>query len=103
MSVRSSRNFLSSAYTPGREGRNGARRLPSPCLSQAGFGRLLEEQLFEYALLERDEESALLRHEYLETVFGLRRIGRLLVGVEGAENRERALDCLGRLGEVIEG
>jgi hypothetical protein len=67
------------------------------------FGRLLEEQLFEYALLERDEESALLRHEYLETVFGLRRVGPLLVGVEGAESREHALDCLGRLEGVIEG
>lgn len=67
------------------------------------FDRLLEEQLFEYSVMERDEESALLRHEYLGTVFGLRRVGRLLVGVDGAESRERARECLGRLEEVIEG
>jgi len=67
------------------------------------FDRLIEEQLFEYSVLERDEARALLRHEYLNTVFGLQRVGRLLVGVEGAEDRERAERCLQRLDEVIEG
>jgi len=67
------------------------------------FDRLLEEQLFEYSAVERDGSSALLRHEYLGTVFGLRRIGRLLVGVEGAESAQRAREYMGRLEGVLEG
>lgn len=66
------------------------------------FDRLLEEQSFEYSVLERDAERALLRHEYLGTVFGLRRIGPLLVGVDGAESPERARESLSRLEEAIE-
>jgi hypothetical protein len=70
--------------------------------ARALFARLVEEQMYDYAVLERDDDGALLEHEYLKTVFAVRRRGRVIFGVEGAESRERALALIRPLDEVTE-
>ena len=66
-------------------------------MARSLFTKLVEEQLFDYAVLERDDEHAVLKHQYLETVFAARWHGNLIFGVEGAESRERSRDLLRRL------
>jgi hypothetical protein len=68
--------------------------------ARALFARLVEEQLYDYEELERNEDSVLLEHQFLETVFGARRRGALLFGVEGAEHSAGARALLDRLDEV---
>lgn len=64
------------------------------------FERLVEEQLYDYEVLDRDADGALLRHQYLKTLFGARRRGALLFGVDGAEDAAGARALLDRLDEV---
>jgi hypothetical protein len=66
------------------------------------FSRLVDEQAYDYAVLAREEDRAVLRHEYLETVFAVRRRGNLIFGVDGAESSESSRQMLRRLDEVTE-
>jgi hypothetical protein len=65
------------------------------------FGRLLEEQKNEYSSVAENEQGALLEHEFLKTVFGIRVRGAIVYGVDGAAGREAAEAALGRLEEGL--
>jgi hypothetical protein len=66
------------------------------------FDRLVEEQLFDYEVLEREPDRVLLEHQYLKTVFAARRKGALLFGVDGAQSADSAREHLRKLEEVTE-
>jgi hypothetical protein len=66
------------------------------------FSKLVDEQVLDYAVLERGEDRAVLQHEYLKTVFAVRQRGNLIIGVDGAESSERSHEFLRRLDEVTQ-
>jgi hypothetical protein len=66
------------------------------------FRRLLDEQSYEYEVLERETDRVYLRHRFLSTVFALARNGDVLFGVDGAEDLGRSRAALERLGEAID-
>lgn len=65
------------------------------------FAQLLEEQQFEYSLLDEAGDTATLQHEFLNTIFAVHRQGPLVYGVEGAPDRATARRLLGRLQEAV--
>jgi hypothetical protein len=67
------------------------------------FGSLVEEQAFEYELQVSEPERAVLRHEYLETIFAVSRRGDMIYGVDGAGDPEAANAALARIEEVMTG
>lgn len=67
------------------------------------FGSLVEEQSYEYELKVSEPENAVLQHEYLKTIFAVRRRGDMIYGVDGAGDPGTASAALDRLEEVISG
>lgn len=63
--------------------------------------RLVEEQSGEYEILERGEHHALLRHEFLGSFFAAGTRGRMLYGLEHAQDEATARAWIRRLEEVI--
>jgi hypothetical protein len=62
---------------------------PSAADAERLFEQLLEEQSYEYQLIERNGPQAVLRHEYLKNYFAMMHRGRFLVGVENATDPDR--------------
>lgn len=54
------------------------------------FEQLLAEQLFDYTLVERDGNDALLTHEYLKNFMTLNQSGNYVYGVENADDAAQA-------------
>jgi hypothetical protein len=69
--------------------------------AEALFGKLLEEQKWEYAVAEEEGSRVILEHEFLKTFFALGRWENFLVGVEGAASGDVARRQLARLEEVV--
>ena len=67
------------------------------------FSSLVEEQSYEYELKVSEPERAVLQHEFLNTIFAVRRQGNLIYGVDGAGDPDAASAALARLEEVISG
>ena len=67
------------------------------------FGSLVAEQAYEYDLQVNEPQHAVLRHEYLKTIFAVSRRGDLIYGVDGAGDPETAATALARLEEVMSG
>ncbi len=65
------------------------------------FQQLLEEQRGEYDPVESGSDAALLRHQFLGTLFGLRLRGRWVFGVEEATNRAKAMETLSRIDQAL--
>ena len=65
------------------------------------YSLFLEEQKYEYTVLNEEAASALLKHEFLDTVFGLVQDGRYVYGVDNAADEASAKDMLNLAGEVI--
>jgi hypothetical protein len=68
-----------------------------PDNARALFERLEREQENEYSILERESGRVLMQHEYLKSIFAMTHDGTLILGVDGAENRDRAREGLSRL------
>ena len=61
------------------------------------FDQIMEEHLYEYTLVSRDDGQAVMRHDFLETFFTLNRNGRFVFGIDGAPDEAeatRSLDAL---------
>ena len=69
----------------------------------ARFAGLVEEQAYEYELQVNEPERAVLRHEYLNTIFAVSRRGDLIYGVDGAGDPAAALAALALIEEAIPG
>ncbi len=63
----------------------------SPESASGLFQQILDEQLNEFEEVSRDGNAVVLKHEFLNTYFGLARSGPFLFGVEGAPG-EAVLD-----------
>jgi hypothetical protein len=72
-----------------------------PDNAAALFERLEQEQENEYSILEREADRVLMQHDYLKSIFAMIRDGTLILGVEGAANRDRAREGLSRLRGAI--
>ena len=57
----------------------------------------MEEHLYEYTLVSRDDGQAVMRHDFLETFFTLNRNGRLVYGIDGAPDEAHATKSLDAL------
>ncbi|MFV2071828.1 MAG: DUF6599 family protein [Thermoanaerobaculales bacterium] len=71
--------------------------------AQALFDQLLEEQAFEYEVVEADDRNALLEHRFLHTFFSLHRRGPLVFGVDGADDPGQARAGRDRLEKAVSG
>ena len=71
--------------------------------AQALFDQLLEEQAFEYEVVESDDRNALLEHRFLHTFFSLHRRGPIVFGVDGAADPGQARAGRARLEEAVTG
>ncbi len=65
------------------------------------FTQLVEEQSFEYQVLKNETAEAVFKHEYLKTIFSVRRDGRLIYGVDGAADRTEAESLMNRIRKAV--
>lgn len=69
--------------------------------AQELYALLLEEQSYEYELLQEGETQAILFHEFLKNFFAIRIQQNMIVGIENAADQQSALDVLQRFGETL--
>lgn len=65
------------------------------------YSLFLEEQKYENEVINEDAQNALLKHEFLDTLFGLVRDGRYVYGVDNAADEATAQEMLSLAGEVV--
>lgn len=75
---------------------------PAADQAQSTFSQLVDEQSYEYQVVSRSDDRAILRHEYLGTVFAVARQGTVLAGVEGAPDAPIAEKQLARVLEAAQ-
>ncbi|MEZ5584883.1 MAG: DUF6599 family protein [Candidatus Competibacteraceae bacterium] len=73
----------------------------SPELAQQLFEQLLEEQAYDYEIIERDERQALLWHRFLNNHFAIGRVNEFVFGVENEADREKSQVVLRQFAEAL--
>ncbi|MCH7909580.1 MAG: hypothetical protein IIB38_08190 [Candidatus Hydrogenedentes bacterium] len=61
------------------------------------FDQIMEEHLYEYTLVSRDGNNAVMKHDFLETYFTLNQKGRYVFGIDGAADEDQAIQALDAL------
>ena len=61
------------------------------------FDRIVEEHSYDYTLVSRDGDHAVMKHDFLETFFTLNRNGRFVFGIDGAPDEAHATKSLDAL------
>jgi len=69
--------------------------------AQSLYTQLVEEQSFEYNVLESGQTKTLFQHEFLETLFAVEIKGSIIFGVDGAENRTTTEKWLNTLRKAV--
>ncbi len=54
------------------------------------FGRLVEEQGYEYSIVEQTENRAVFQHDFLKTFFAVEVSGQFVFGIDGSSGRQAA-------------
>lgn len=65
------------------------------------FEQILEEHLYDYTLVSREGNNALLKHEFLKTYFTLNQQDRFVFGIDGPATEDDAAAALNALREII--
>ena len=69
--------------------------------AQELYALLLEEQSYEYQIIDEAESHAILFHEFLKNFFAVGMQRNFIVGIENAADQERALAILQEFQEII--
>ena len=69
--------------------------------AQELYALLLEEQSYEYQLIDEAESHAILFHEFLKNFFAVGVQRNFIVGIENAADQERALTVLQQFEEIL--
>ncbi|NJN45695.1 MAG: hypothetical protein HC808_03510 [Candidatus Competibacteraceae bacterium] len=73
----------------------------SPELAQQLFDLLLEEQGYDYEIVEQGEQQALLWHRFLDNHFALGQLGPFVFGTENEKDRDRSQAVLKQFAEAL--
>ncbi len=74
-----------------------------PTEAASMFGRLVEEQSYEYSVIDQSEDRAVFRHQFLETFFAISVSGNFVYGIDGSSNRQDADSGLRKIRGAIHG
>ena len=65
------------------------------------FDQILEEHLYEFSLVEREDTDVFLKHEFLKSFATLNHSGKWVYGLEGAPTEELARHTLSAFQEIL--
>lgn len=67
------------------------------------FRRLVEEQGYEYSVVEQTNDRAMFQHEFLKTFFAIEVSGKFVYGIDGSPGRQAANSGVRKIKEVLNG
>ena len=67
------------------------------------FNRLVEEQGYEYSVVEQARTRALFQHEFLKTFFAVEIAGPFVFGIDGSPDRQAAESGVRKFREILNG
>lgn len=67
------------------------------------FGKILEEQRYEYEIIEQSDHQVILWHEYLRNYFAMGRHEQFIFGIENVSDKDRIASILKEFTEALAG